>query len=63
MDKVLKEVRGRGKSKRGRLVGVKLNELELKQVTLAAKMFTKGSRAKWARIAMLNYKPEQKDFE
>lgn len=61
--KVLREVRGRGKTRRTKLTGAKLNEHERKQVTASARLFAGGSIAKWARISMLNYKPNPEDFE
>ena len=61
--KILKEVRGRGETKRSKMTGAKLNQSELKAVDKLAAKFTKGSRAKWARLAMLKFRPTAEDFE
>lgn len=59
----LKETRGRGETARTILTGAKLNEAERERVDGFAARFAAGSVAKWARVAMLNYRPKKEDFE
>lgn len=60
---ILKETRGTGDSARTLLTGAKLNESERERVDGFAARFAGGSVAKWARVAMLNYRPKKEDFQ
>lgn len=59
----LTETRGGGRTRRSSVVAAKVSAAEAREVRKLAKLYAGGSTSKWARIAMLKFRPKAKDLK